>query len=238
MNNAPTFPINDAHAFAALMKIRSAASAGAKLKALLGLSFTDLSGLAQTYHRVIQQQRRPVQPYQQTRYWSTVPFLHGPADAVKYSAIPRPENAARAIGNDADALAGELTRHLSEDPETSAFDFALQFLDTDRMTFEGKRQKASFWIENGSVEWNEAEAPFHVVGRLTLVPGSHLSATACEATHIDVTENCTPDRRPLGSLNRARWAAESASREARLAAMNSSRSEHHRDAPTGRAELR
>ena len=228
MNNAPTFPINDAHAFAALMKIRSAASAAAKLKALLGLSFMDISGLAQTYQRVIQQQRRPVQPYQQTRYWSTVPFLHGPADAVKYSAIPCPQNAARAVGNGADALADELRRHLSEDPETSAFDFALQFLDPDRMTFGGKRQKASFWIENASVEWNEAEAPFHVVGRLTLVPASYLPAAACEASYIDVTEHCTPDRRPLGNLNRARWAAESASRQARLAAMNSGPIKHHR----------
>ena len=216
MNNAPTFPINDAHAFAALMKIRSAANAATTLKAFWGLPLRDMYGVAQTISLVIRQQRRPVQPYQQTRYWSTVPFLHGPADAVKYSAIPRPQNAARAVGSGADALADELTRHLSEDPETSAFDFALQFLDPDRMTFRGKRQKASFWIENASVEWNEAEAPFHVVGRLTLLAASHLSAAACEATYIDVTENCTPDRRPLGNLNRARWAAESASRKARL----------------------
>jgi hypothetical protein len=220
MNNAPTFPINDAHAFAALMKIRSAASAAATLKAFLGLSFRDMYGLGQTIQLVIQQQRRPVQPYQRTRYWSTVPFLHGPADAVKYSAIPRPQNAARSVGTGADVLADELTRHLNEDPETSAFDFALQFLDTERMTFRGRRQKASFWIENASVEWSETEAPFHVVGRLTLAATSHLSAAACEATYIDVTENCTPDRRPLGNLNRARWAAESASRKARLAAMN------------------
>ena len=220
MNNAPTFPINDAHAFAALMKIRSAASAAAQLKAFLGLSFRDMYGLAQTYQLVIQQQRRLVQPYQQTRYWSTVPFLHGPADAVKYSAIPRPQNAARAVGSGADALADELTRHVSEDPETGTFDFALQCLDTDRMTFRGKPQKASFWIENASVEWNESQAPFHVVGRLTLVATSHLPAATCEAMYIDVTQNGTPDRRPLGSINRARWAAESVSRRARLAATN------------------
>jgi hypothetical protein len=105
---------------------------------------------------------------------------------------------------------------VNEDPETSAFDFALQFLDTDRMTFRGKPQKASFWIENASVEWNEAESPFHVVGRLTLAAASHLPAAVCQSTYIDVTTNCTPDRRPLGSINRARWAAECASRKARL----------------------
>ena len=218
MNNAPTFPINDAHAFATVLKIRAAANATEKLKAFLGLSFKDMYGLAKTYKRGIQQQRCPVQPYQQTRYWSTVPFFHGPGDAVKYSAIPRPRNAARAIGSGADVLADELARHVNEDPETSAFDFALQFLDTNRMTFRGKPRKASFWIENASVEWNEAQAPFHVVGRLTLVAASRLPAATCEAMFIDVTQSGTPDRRPLGSINRARWAAESASRRARLAA--------------------
>jgi hypothetical protein len=200
------------------LKIRAAANAAAKLKAFLGLSRRDMYGLARTYRQGIQQQRCPVQPYQQTRYWSTVPFLHGPDDAVKYSAIPRPHSAARAVGSGANVLADELARHLTEDPEPSAFDVALQFLDTARMTFRGKPQQASFWIENASIEWNEAEAPFHVVGRLTLVAASHLSAADCEAAYIDVTEHCTPDRRPLGSINRARRAAEYASRKARLGA--------------------
>jgi hypothetical protein len=31
-----------------------------------------------------------------------------------------------------------------------------------------------------------------------------------------VTENSTPDTKPLGSINRARWRAEMASRKARL----------------------
>jgi hypothetical protein len=45
----------------------------------------------------------------------------------------------------------------------SGFDFGLRFLDADRMTYWGKRQDANFWIENASIEWNEAEAPFHTV---------------------------------------------------------------------------
>ena len=58
----------------------------------------------------------------------------------------------------------------------SSFDFGIQFLDTERMTYWGKRQDANFWIENASVEWNEAEAPFHTVARLTLLPKSQLAA--------------------------------------------------------------
>jgi hypothetical protein len=60
------------------------------------------------------------------------------------------------------------------------------------------------------------EAPFHNVGRLRLLPKSQLSSEACEAWHIDVTEHSTPDSAPLGSINRARWPAEAASRKARL----------------------
>jgi hypothetical protein len=100
----------------------------------------------------------------------------------------------------------------------SAFDFGVQFLDTDRMTYWGKRQDANFWIENASIEWREAEAPFHTIARLTLIPKSQLQPDAAEATYIDVTGNSTPDSRPLGSINRARWPAEVASRKARVPA--------------------
>ncbi len=50
-----------------------------------------------------------------------------------------------------------------------AFDFGLQFLDTKRLTYWRKFRDTNFWIENASVEWNEAEAPFHTVARLTLL---------------------------------------------------------------------
>ena len=56
----------------------------------------------------------------------------------------------------------------------SSFDFAVQFLDADRLTYWGGRHDASFWIENASVVWNEAEAPFHTVARLTLLCKSRL----------------------------------------------------------------
>ena len=100
----------------------------------------------------------------------------------------------------------------------SSFDFGLQFLDAERMTYWGKRRPASFWIENASVEWKEAQAPFHTVARLTLVPKSQLSLDAGEATYFDVTGNSTPDSAPVGSINRARWPAEVASRQARMRA--------------------
>lgn len=84
------------------------------------------------------------------------------------------------------------------------------------MTYWGKRRDVNCWIENASVEWNEEEAPFHTVGRLTLLSKSQLGPEAGEATYFDVTGNATADSMPVGSINRARWPAEVASRKARM----------------------
>jgi hypothetical protein len=89
------------------------------------------------------------------------------------------------------------------------------------MTYWGKRRDANFWIENASVAWHEAEAPVHAVAHLTLLPASQLPLEASEATYFDVTGHATPDSAPLGSINRARWHGEVASRKARLRADSS-----------------
>src|SRR5882672_11091219 len=100
----------------------------------------------------------------------------------------------------------------------SSFDFGVQFLDVDKMTYWGKPRDANFWIENASIKWHEEEAPFHTIARLTLLAKSHLQQDADAATYIDVTGNSTLDSTPLGSINRARWPAEVASRKARMQA--------------------
>jgi hypothetical protein len=46
------------------------------------------------------------------------------------------------------ALQDELIRHLEQNTKMSGFDFGLQFLDTARMTYSGRRRDAGFWIEN------------------------------------------------------------------------------------------
>jgi hypothetical protein len=68
------------------------------------------------------------------------------------------------------------------------------------MTYWGKRRDANFWIENASVEWNEAEAPFHTVARLTLLSKSQLPLDAGEATYFDVTGTPHLTACPLGAL--------------------------------------
>ncbi|MGO9923134.1 MAG: hypothetical protein ACLQIB_51610 [Isosphaeraceae bacterium] len=219
LQNATTLPMNDARAFLATMKVITAQSPTA---GLWSLPFRDKLRVVRTLVLAQLQARQAIKPYQQLRYFSTVPFRHGPIDAVMQSATPFPDNPARALQrSNPNALQDELIRHLNEDGRMSGFDFGLQLLDAGRMTYWGRRRDASFWIENASVEWSEAEAPFHTVGRLTLLSKSHLGPDAGEAAYIDVTANATPDSAPLGSINRARWPAEVASRKARMQAGNS-----------------
>jgi hypothetical protein len=220
LQNATTLPINDARAFLATMKLLTASNPA---KGLWSLSLRDKLRVLRTLALVQLQAHQPLKPYQQLRYWSTVPFRHGPVEVVKHSATPSPGNPSRPLQrNNSDALQDELIRHLEEDGTMSSFDFGLQFLDPAKMTYWGKHQDASFWIENASVEWKEAQAPFHTVARLTLIPKSQLSRHSSETTYFDVTGNSTPDSAPVGSINRARWPAELASRQARMRADTSS----------------
>ena len=216
LQNATTLPINDAAAFLATMKLLTASNQAA---VLWSLTFEDKLRVLRTLALAELQARQTIKPYQQLRYWSTVPFRHGPIDVVKYSATPSPDNPARPLQrSNPKGLQDELIRHLTEDGKMGTFDFGVQFLDLDRMTYWGNRHDASFWIENASVEWNEAQAPFHTIGRLTLQPKSQLSPEESNAIYFDVTGNSTPDSTPVGSINRARWPAEVASRKARMGA--------------------
>ncbi len=214
MQNASTLPINDSPAFLATIKVLTASN---PVVGLWSLPFKDKLKVVRTLALAELQARQRIMPYQQLRYWSTVPFRHGPDDVVKFSAVPAPTNAARPLQkSNPKGLQDELIRHIKEDSQMSWFDFSVQFLDTGKMTYWGKTRDANFWIENASVEWNEAQAPFHTVARLTLLRNSKLSLEASEATYFDVTGNSTADSSPVGSINRARCPAEVASRKARL----------------------
>src|SRR5712672_1788300 len=213
LQNATVLPINDSTAFLAIMKLLTASNPAA---GLWSLPFKDKLRVLRTLVLAQLQAHQKIKPYQQLRYWSNVPFRHGPGDVVKYSAIPFTDNPARPLQkSNPKGLQDELIRHLKEDNKMSGFDVAVQFLDVDKMTYWGEHRDANFWIENASVEWNEAQAPFHTVARLTLLPNSQLSSEESDANYFDVTGNSTPDSTPLGSINRARWPAEVASRKAR-----------------------
>jgi hypothetical protein len=216
LQSAPTLPINDARAFLATMKVLTATN---PLKGLASLTFRDQLRVVRAIGLAKAQSKPPRKAYQQLRYWSTVPFRHGAADVVKQCATPNSGNAAHPPQRrEQNALRDELIRHINGDSSMSSFDVGLQFLDASRMTYGGRHRDASFWIENASIEWSERQAPFHTVARLTLLPKSLLSPQKSAVTYFDVTSNATPDSAPLGSINRARWRAEAASRLARAGA--------------------
>ena len=216
LQNTKTLPINDSTAFLAIMKLLTASNPAA---GLWSLSFRDKLRVLRTIALVQVQTHQKIKPYQQLLYGSNVPFRHGPIDIVKYSALPSLGNPARPLQrNNPKGLQDELIRHLKEDGKMSSFDFRVQFLDADRMTYWGKRRDANFWIENASVEWKEAEAQFQTVARLTLLRNSQLPPDASEMIYFDVTGNSTSDSTPVGSINRARWPSEVASRKARMRA--------------------
>src|SRR5258705_835230 len=219
LQNASTLHINDSTAFLATMKLMTASNPPA---GLWSLSFKDKLRVVRTLALAQAQAHQTIRPYQKLRFWSNVPFRHGPIDVVKHSATPFPDNPARPLERkNPNALQDELVRHLNEDGKMSGFDFGVQFLDAERLTYWGKRLDPNFWIENASVKWNETEAPFHTVARLTLLSKSMLPPDAGEAAYFDVTGNATPDSTPIGSINRDRQHGEVASRNARMRADSS-----------------
>ncbi|MGO9931169.1 MAG: hypothetical protein ACLPV8_05085 [Steroidobacteraceae bacterium] len=219
LQNTTTLPINDARAFLAIMNLLTASNPAA---GLWSLPFKDKLRVLRTLALVQVQSHQKIKPYQQLRYGSNTPFRHGPIDAVKYSATPHAGNPAHALRrSNPNALQDELIRHLGEDSQMSGFDFGLQFLDAERMTYWGKRRDANFWTENASVDWSETQAPFHTVARLSLLPKSLLAQDAADAVSFDVTGNAAPDSAPIGSINRARQQGEVASRKARMSGLRS-----------------
>lgn len=215
MQSAPTLPFNDVAAFVAFAKVAGARNEAVALGAM---PWREQLAYAQTQAAISAQQRQPVRPYQALRYWSNVPFAHGPDEIVKYSAWPLAGNPAQALDPaNPDALGAELARHLGADATLAGFDFGLQLLDARAMRHQGRQREAGFWIENAAVEWPEAQAPFHRVATIRLLRASASAdgAADCQALAFDVTGNALGDSAPLGAINRARRHAELASRRAR-----------------------
>lgn len=207
LNNATTFPINDAHVFADLMVI-------ARYGIVSGGFRIGVGGLLKVREafNLGELQKSPARDgYQMMRYWSGVPFQLGDEQAVKYSLKPCAGNLSQPLTADPNTLTMELKRHLSDDTP-GCFEFQVQVLDAARMTdAQGVRHAATEWVENANWEWNEDQAPFRTVGVLRLQADSILSDADCERLQIDVTRNVAPEQRGLGSLNRARASGEQVS---------------------------
>ena len=132
-----------------------------------------------------------------TRYFSASPIRFGDY-AVHYALTPhaRPDAGAKA-GTSADYLADELAARLRGGPVV--YDFQVQFFVDEAKTP----------IEDASVEWKEADAPFVTVARLTL-PRQDVASDAGRRLAVQVEGfsfdpwHAVEELRPLGNIMRAR----------------------------------
>jgi catalase len=214
MQNCTILPIHDSSAFLAITKVLIASNPG---KGLLSLSFKDKMRVFRTLALTKKLEGQPFRAYQQLRYHSNTPFRHGQTEYVKYCLSPSSDNKSNHLDKkNANCLQVDLVKQLQSNDNRCSFDFGIQFLDVDKMTYHGKHYDQNFWLENASVEWHESEAPFCAMGRLTLIPNSRLNEEEGEKISFDVRGNAYPESEPVGSINRARQRGDLASRKARM----------------------
>ena len=132
-----------------------------------------------------------------TRYFSAAPIRFG-AYAVHYALTPHARaDAGAKAGASADYLADELAARLRAAPVV--YDFQVQFFVDETRTP----------IEDASVEWKEADAPFVTVARLTLPKQDVTSESGRKlAEQLDGFSfdpwHAVEELRPLGNIMRAR----------------------------------
>jgi hypothetical protein len=130
-------------------------------------------------------------------YWSTTPYRFGAHRAVKYIVKPTSPNPSPMPATLTDTYLRDALR-ARLDAEAATFDFMIQFqIDAERMP-----------IEDASVEWKEAESPYHAVARIR-IPRQRFDdearMTRCEQVEFNPW-HCLAEHRPLGNMNRARRA--------------------------------
>jgi hypothetical protein len=207
MIRSPTTGFRDAREFVAVLVGAGSPPFGLfKAAAELGLG-----RLIQILKVTLADFKRPTISLATTRYFSAAPIRFG-AYAVHYALAPRARDVEGAkTGPGADYLADELAARLREGPVT--YDLQVQFFVDEAKTP----------IEDGSVEWKEADTPFVTVARLTL-PKQDTTSDAGRALSERIESfsfdpwHALEELRPLGNLMRARNVAYRISTAARAAA--------------------
>ncbi len=193
---SPSTPFRDADEF--IWFVRAMGNPALLLPKVL-VRFGPLGGL-RLLKRLGASVSRPVPSMATARYFSAVPIRWGDF-AVHYAVAPHASAPPGAGTPDAqDGLTDDLASRLGAGPVT--FDFQLQFF----------KDEATTPIEDSSVEWKEADAPFVTVARLTLPkqdlrsPRGLKLAAFVESLSFDPW-HAPVEFRPLGNMMRARNAA-------------------------------
>lgn len=233
MNSATVFPIPSLQAFnfvftLSLIKGVRAGKASDEARKYMwsrlrqGLGMRTLLRLPESLHTVrtaVKVTRRKVNNLRQTGYWSGTAFRHGEHDAIKFIALPCDGEKLGEPPADAsvDYLQDDVRGWVNERAQAVIFDFRLQFLDAEHMKLGGKKYPAWKWVEDCTLDWDQAGARDYLVGRLTIPPRSIAQDCDDPAAFpaFDVTGNSLPEHRPLGRINRGRAVVEMKSRDNR-----------------------
>jgi len=128
------------------------------------------------------------------RYWSVTPYLFGPACACKFSARPIGPASPFQDRTGPDFLRDNLVKSLAAG--AAEFEFCVQL----------RGDAGTMPIEDPTIKWREADAPFAPVARITI---PQQSFDAPEQRAFCENLSFTPwhgldEHRPLGGLNRVR----------------------------------
>jgi catalase len=242
MNNAPIFPIPSLRGFNVVLQVgfvragafREAVAAGATaaeagkiatqaVQAYFAKHPEEAPIFAQIQALGSDVSSRPADSYRTIRYWSGSAFKYGEAQAAKFAVTPcdgvrerqTPEGASDTY------LQDDVREHLMERGESVCFDFHVQLLDASQMRLQTSQGNEALepwqWVEDVSLDWDLAGAPFHKVGQLTIKPGSVYRDEVCDdvTNAFDVMTNSLPEHRGLGRINRGRSQVEQASQQRR-----------------------
>lgn len=124
-----------------------------------------------------------------SRYWSMTASKLGPKQ-MKFSAAPCEGSKFIVVSNSFDLLRDNLEAHLAA--ENACFDFKVQL-----------RTNASMPIEDPTVEWEESEAPFVTVAKISIPRQKVVQGEACEILSYTPWHSL-PEHRPLGGISRVR----------------------------------
>lgn len=152
-----------------------------------------------------------------TVLWSVLPYACGEIPAVKYRLLPRATGASLSPDSDPNRLRSDLKQRLLAGDAT--FDLALQI----------PRAGISLPIDQATVRWDEADAPFTVIGTLD-IPKQDLAVEGQETygeTLAFAPWRVPEANRPLGSIADSRRAAYPSSASSRHRVNGSPDAEPH-----------
>ena len=177
------------------------------------------------------QQRKEVYAYHTENYYSCGAFQFGAKNAAKFKLVrcgqlppvreplPPDANDRTLVERTTNAINGLTVKDDKNDKRNECwFELQVEILDVEKMKppIEGKKLSAIEWVEDATLNWTAAGAQSYSLGKLTFIPGSIKSPYECEnAPAFDVNTNCWEELKPLGQMNRGRYAVERQSQRMR-----------------------